>query len=86
MRFLFTVFTILFSIQSVRSQCVEFVKRMDRSDLTFPIKAGTGTEVDMEGDYAVVGIPGGGVSTSNFAGLAVIYKYDATTDLSLIHI
>jgi len=71
---------LMFPLWIINAQEITFVDHMDRSDISLPVRGATGTEVAMEGDYAVVGIPAGGTSSSSFSGLALVYKYDASSD------
>ena len=74
------ILLLLFSFQQLFSQSVEFSGLQNRSNISFPIKSATGTSVAIEGDYAVVGIPDGGISVENFSGMAIVYKYDLSSD------
>ena len=71
---------LLFMFSWSYGQTVEFIERLDRSDISFPMRSATGASVAIDGNYAVVGIPAGQASLDVAQGMAIIYKYDADTD------
>lgn len=73
------VLGILFFL-SLQAQDVDFIQKMERSDIPIPYTESIGWQVDIDGDYAVVTAPAGSASIAEQAGIAIVYRYDEVQD------
>ncbi len=66
---------------ALHSQEVDFIQKMDRSDIPIPYKESTGLQVDIDGEYAVISAPVGSGQQLSQAGIAIVYKYDQEQEI-----
>ncbi len=71
----------IFINAALLAQEVDFIQKMERSDIPLPYRESTGWQVDIDGDYAVASSPRGSSSLNSQNGVVLVYKYNSIQDV-----